>query len=57
MTGNSPALDASLKRFEGLYPDVIELSLGRVLAALEALGRPKDRLPPVIHVAGTNGKG
>ncbi|MEQ9505481.1 MAG: folylpolyglutamate synthase/dihydrofolate synthase family protein [Hyphomonas sp.] len=57
MTGNSPALDASLKRFEGLYPDVIELSLGRVLAALEALGRPQDRLPPVIHVAGTNGKG
>ena len=57
MIGNSPALAASLKRFEGLYPDVIELSLGRVLAALEALGRPQDRLPPVIHVAGTNGKG
>lgn len=57
MTGNSPALDAALKRFEGLYPEVIELSLGRVLAALEALGRPQDRLPPVIHVAGTNGKG
>ncbi len=57
MTGNSPALDAALKRFEGLYPDVIELSLGRILHALERLGRPQDKLPPVIHVAGTNGKG
>lgn len=57
MTGNSPALDASLKRFEGLYPEVIELSLGRILRALENLGRPQERLPPVIHVAGTNGKG
>lgn len=57
MIGNSPALDASLKRFEGLYPETIELSLGRILRALENLGRPQDRLPPVIHVAGTNGKG
>ncbi|MCU0732286.1 MAG: bifunctional folylpolyglutamate synthase/dihydrofolate synthase [Hyphomonas sp.] len=57
MTGNSPALDAALKRFEGLHPEVIELSLGRILHALEQLGRPQDRLPPVIHVAGTNGKG
>ena len=57
MTGNSPALDAALKRFEGLYPDVIELSLGRILLALEALGNPHLKLPPVIHVAGTNGKG
>lgn len=46
-----------MKRFEGLYPDVIELSLGRILRALDRLGRPQDRLPPVIHVAGTNGKG
>jgi dihydrofolate synthase/folylpolyglutamate synthase len=57
LTGDSAALAAALKRFEGLYPDVIHLSLGRVEAALEALGRPQDRLPPVIHVAGTNGKG
>lgn len=57
MTGDSAGLAAALKRFEGLYPDVIHLSLGRVEAALEALGRPQDRLPPVIHVAGTNGKG
>lgn len=57
MSGNSPALDAALKRFEGLYPEIIELSLGRIERALERLGRPQDRLPPVIHVAGTNGKG
>jgi len=57
LSGDSPAVEAALRRFEGLYPDVIHLSLGRVEAALEALGRPQDRLPPVIHVAGTNGKG
>jgi dihydrofolate synthase/folylpolyglutamate synthase len=57
LIGNSPALAEALGRFEGLYPETIELSLGRVLNALELLGRPQDRLPPVIHVAGTNGKG
>ncbi|MFN4023484.1 MAG: bifunctional folylpolyglutamate synthase/dihydrofolate synthase [Hyphomonas sp.] len=57
MSGNSAALDAALKRLEGLYPKVIELSLGRIECVLERLGRPQDRLPPVIHVAGTNGKG
>ena len=57
MIGNSPALAEALGRFEGLYPETIELSLGRALNALESLGRPQDRLPPVIHVAGTNGKG
>lgn len=54
---NSPAVEAALKRFEGLYPETIELSLGRIEAVLESLGRPQDKLPPVIHVAGTNGKG
>ncbi|MEL7230978.1 MAG: folylpolyglutamate synthase/dihydrofolate synthase family protein [Pseudomonadota bacterium] len=57
MSHNAPAVDAALKRFEGLYPETIELSLGRIESALEALGRPQDRLPPIIHVAGTNGKG
>jgi dihydrofolate synthase / folylpolyglutamate synthase len=57
LNGNSPALEAALKRFEGLYPDVIELSLGRILRALQRLGNPHLKLPPVIHVAGTNGKG
>ena len=57
MIGNSPALAEALGRFEGLYPETIELSLGRVLNALDLLGGPQDKLPPVIHVAGTNGKG
>ncbi len=57
MSANFSAVTAALNRFEGLYPDVIELSLGRIEAVLETLGRPQDKLPPVIHVAGTNGKG
>lgn len=38
-------------------PAVIDLSLDRMVGALEALGNPHHRLPPVFHVAGTNGKG
>lgn len=53
----SAALDAALDQFEGLYPKTIELSLGRIKDVLETLGRPQDKLPPTIHVAGTNGKG
>ena len=49
--------DAILKRLSSLYPKLIDLHLERELRLLEALGRPQDRLPPVIHVAGTNGKG
>lgn len=44
-------------RFLPLHPRKIDLSLGRIERLLEALGRPQDRLPPTIHVAGTNGKG
>ncbi len=54
---DSAALTAALEQFEGLYPKTIELSLGRIESVLETLGRPQDRLPPTIHVAGTNGKG
>ncbi len=57
MNREGPELAAALKRFEGLHPETIELSLGRIEHALERLGRPQDKLPPVIHVAGTNGKG
>src|ERR1700744_6377160 len=49
--------DKALERLRGLHPIKIDLSLGRIERLLEALGRPQDRLPPTIHVAGTNGKG
>jgi dihydrofolate synthase/folylpolyglutamate synthase len=49
--------DAILKRLSGLHPKLIDLSLDRMLPLLEKLGNPQDRLPPTIHVAGTNGKG
>lgn len=50
--------DAILQRLLALYPNkLIDLSLTRMLRLLEELGRPQDRLPPTIHVAGTNGKG
>jgi dihydrofolate synthase/folylpolyglutamate synthase len=49
--------DAALERLKTLHPALIDLSLGRIERLLEALGRPQDRLAPVIHVAGTNGKG
>ncbi|MGE3627397.1 MAG: folylpolyglutamate synthase/dihydrofolate synthase family protein, partial [Hyphomicrobiales bacterium] len=48
---------ALLERMRALYPSLIDLSLGRIERLLDALGRPQDRLPPVLHVAGTNGKG
>ena len=48
---------AVLERLLSLHPKRIDLSLGRVLALLDKMGRPQDRLPPVVHVAGTNGKG
>jgi dihydrofolate synthase / folylpolyglutamate synthase len=40
-----------------LHPKVIDLTLGRVERLLAALGNPERSIPPVIHVAGTNGKG
>ena len=46
-----------LERLQRLYPALIDLSLGRLEALLGKLGHPERRLPPVIHVAGTNGKG
>lgn len=39
------------------HPQKIDLGLDRMRALLKALGDPQDRLPPVVHVAGTNGKG
>ncbi|KKC37870.1 folylpolyglutamate synthase [Devosia epidermidihirudinis] len=49
--------DAILKRLSELHPKLIDLSLDRMLPLLDALGKPQAKLPPVIHVAGTNGKG
>jgi dihydrofolate synthase / folylpolyglutamate synthase len=51
------SVDAILQRLLGLHPKLIDLSLDRVHRLLAALGEPQERLPPVIHVAGTNGKG
>ncbi len=51
------ASDEAVARLRARHPDLIDLTTGRVLRLLESLGRPQDKLPPVIHVAGTNGKG
>jgi dihydrofolate synthase/folylpolyglutamate synthase len=57
VTGSAAALDAALAGLGRLHPKAIDLSLGRVQARLAALGHPEGGLPPVFHVAGTNGKG
>ncbi len=49
--------DAILARLLTLHPKIIDLSLDRIERLLDDLGRPQDRLPPVVHIAGTNGKG
>jgi len=49
--------DSVTARFAPLHPRRIDLSLGRIERLLADLGAPQTRLPPVVHVAGTNGKG
>jgi dihydrofolate synthase / folylpolyglutamate synthase len=49
--------DAILTRLLELHPKIIDLSLDRMHRILRLLGHPERKLPPVIHVAGTNGKG
>jgi len=49
--------DAVLERLKRLHPKVIDLALDRVRGLLGALGDPHRHLPPVAHIAGTNGKG
>jgi dihydrofolate synthase/folylpolyglutamate synthase len=49
--------DDLLAEMKALHPRRIDLSLGRIEALLARLGNPHHRLPPVIHIAGTNGKG
>lgn len=50
-------VEQALAALTRLHPRKIDLSLGRMEAILEALGNPQEKLPPIIHVAGTNGKG
>lgn len=50
-------LSAILNRMQSLHPKEIDLSLDRIERLLDAMGRPDLRLPPVFHIAGTNGKG
>ncbi|MFN3859772.1 MAG: bifunctional folylpolyglutamate synthase/dihydrofolate synthase [Caulobacter sp.] len=57
MSDHLRAHDAALERLRALHPRKIDLSLGRMRRLCAALGDPQRRLPPVIHVAGTNGKG
>jgi dihydrofolate synthase / folylpolyglutamate synthase len=56
-TSSSPAVQAQLDRLMALSPGRDTLGLERVTALCERLGNPQDQLPPVFHVAGTNGKG
>ncbi|EEB85738.1 bifunctional folylpolyglutamate synthase/dihydrofolate synthase [Roseobacter sp. GAI101] len=49
--------DAVLARMMALHPKIIDLTLDRMWRLLDALGNPQNDLPPVIHIAGTNGKG
>jgi len=58
VTGRSAeSVEQALGRLASLHPKKIDLSLDRMLRLLDALGRPQDRLAPVAHIAGTNGKG
>ena len=49
--------DRLLKEFVFLHPKYIDLSLKRLEFLLRKLGNPHHKLPPTIHIAGTNGKG
>ena len=54
---NAATSDAILARMMALHPKIIDLTLDRMWRLLDALGNPQNDLPPVIHIAGTNGKG
>ncbi|MFA5962993.1 MAG: folylpolyglutamate synthase/dihydrofolate synthase family protein, partial [Sphingomonas sp.] len=54
---SNPAVQAQLDRLWALSPGADILGLERITALLDRLGNPQERLPPVLHVAGTNGKG
>src|SRR5690349_20166152 len=54
---SNPAVQRQLDRLAALSPGADVLGLERISALLDRLGNPERRLPPVLHVAGTNGKG
>jgi len=49
--------EQEIDRLLGIFPRGFDLSLDRIARLLDDLGRPQDAMPPIIHVAGTNGKG
>ena len=49
--------DIILERLMSLHPKIIDLTLDRMMRLLNLLGNPEKIIPPVIHIAGTNGKG
>ncbi|WP_282169503.1 bifunctional folylpolyglutamate synthase/dihydrofolate synthase [Ruegeria atlantica] len=53
----SQTSDIILERMMALHPKIIDLTLDRVWRLLTTLDNPQNKLPPVIHIAGTNGKG
>ncbi len=53
----SARIEGIVARLHGLHPRLIDLTLDRLLDLLAKLDHPERRLPPVVHVAGTNGKG
>lgn len=57
MTDHLGPHDAALARLRALHPIVIDLSLDRMARLCADLGHPERRMPPAVHVAGTNGKG
>lgn len=57
MSGSIARSGAVLERLLALHPKRIDLVLTRIERLLAALGHPEKKLPPIIHVAGTNGKG
>lgn len=57
MTSDANRSDLILERMMTLHPKVMDLNLDRVWRLLAALGNPHRDMPPVVHIAGTNGKG
>ena len=57
MNGGTVGSDIILDRLLTLHPKIIDLTLDRLHRLLDRLGNPERNLPPVVHVAGTNGKG